>query len=102
MTLREKWIAALRSGEYVQTNGVLRNAQNGFCCLGVCADLIGEAGWERHAEWGDELIGEVILDDCIQQDLAELNDNGKTFPEIADYIEAHPEIDPQWPEGVAG
>jgi hypothetical protein len=35
----EKLITALRSGNYKQTNGVLRN-RKGFCCLGVATDLV--------------------------------------------------------------
>lgn len=34
----KKWVAALRSGEYRQTQGVLKDS-NGFCCLGVACDL---------------------------------------------------------------
>ena len=36
--IKEKWVAALRSGEYKQTRGYLSNS-NGFCCLGVLCDL---------------------------------------------------------------
>ena len=32
------WIKALRSGEYKQTQGLLR-VKNSFCCLGVLCDL---------------------------------------------------------------
>ena len=34
----KKWVAALRSGEYQQTVGWLRDSQ-GYCCLGVACDL---------------------------------------------------------------
>lgn len=34
----KKWVAALRSGEYKQTTGHLRD-QKGFCCLGVACEL---------------------------------------------------------------
>ena len=38
--LRNDWITALRSGEYVQARGGLcRNG--GYCCLGVAAKVIG-------------------------------------------------------------
>lgn len=38
--LQRKWLAALRSGKYKQTNGVLHNyANGGFCCLGVAAHV---------------------------------------------------------------
>lgn len=35
----EKWIAALRSGEYGQGKGTLNSAPNEFCCLGVACKL---------------------------------------------------------------
>lgn len=37
--IKELWVAALRSGEYVQGKGNLRNIENRFCCLGVLCDL---------------------------------------------------------------
>ena len=47
--IKEKWIAALRSGEYRQTKGRLHDA-NGYCCLGVLTDLCAR---EKGAEWED-------------------------------------------------
>ena len=44
--LREQLIPALRSGDYQQTNGRLRD-QFGFCCLGVICDLVDATKWER-------------------------------------------------------
>lgn len=42
---KDKWIAALRSGEYKQGQGMLCHVGDGetreFCCLGVLADLDG-------------------------------------------------------------
>lgn len=38
--IAEKWVAALRSGEYKQGKGVLHNQDtNTYCCLGVLCDL---------------------------------------------------------------
>jgi hypothetical protein len=34
-----KWLTALRSGDYTQGTGVLRNKDNCFCCLGVAIDI---------------------------------------------------------------
>lgn len=36
--VKAQWLAALRSGEYEQTDGYLHN-DNGYCCLGVLCDL---------------------------------------------------------------
>lgn len=41
--IKDKWIAALRSGEYDQTKGVLRREDDegraSYCCLGVLCEL---------------------------------------------------------------
>lgn len=48
---REKWVEALRSGEYEQGKGALRvytDGEDAFCCLGVACDLAvrsGEGNW---------------------------------------------------------
>lgn len=36
--IRARWVAALRSGEYAQGRGSLRDG-NQYCCLGVLCDL---------------------------------------------------------------
>ena len=36
--IKQKWVAALRSGEYEQTDAVLR-LDSHYCCLGVLCDL---------------------------------------------------------------
>lgn len=50
--VKQKWIDALRSGEYAQTVGVLKekfsNGKDAFCCLGVLCDLYAK---ETSAEW---------------------------------------------------
>lgn len=38
--LKAKWLAALRSGNYTQGQGVL-NKDNKMCCLGVLCDVAG-------------------------------------------------------------
>lgn len=47
--IKAQWVAALRSGEYEQGKGVLREIDNdgtlgGYCCLGVLCDLAVKAG----------------------------------------------------------
>jgi len=40
--IKEKWLAALRSGDYKQGRGALKRILNGevvYCCLGVLSDL---------------------------------------------------------------
>lgn len=47
------WLAALRSGEYTQGMRALRTGGNGFCCLGVAADLLVKSGY---GQWSDEQV----------------------------------------------
>lgn len=55
--IKERWIAALESGEYEQGRGYLKTSAEGvdkFCCLGVLCDLYSkeqDVPWSRwHAE----------------------------------------------------
>ena len=99
--VRDKWIAALRSGEYTQAKEVLcTEDSNQMCCLGVLCDIMDPGGWNpdedengeqlRHtfALAGEEVIRPMfgLLTDQIA-DLVTKNDAGFTFDEIADYIE---------------
>lgn len=49
-SVKARWVAALRSGEYKQSSKrVLNDGQGGFCCLGVLCDLYAKetgAAWE--------------------------------------------------------
>lgn len=45
-TLKNKWLKALRSGEYAQGVGRLRTNKDEFCCLGVLCDISGKGVWE--------------------------------------------------------
>ena len=50
---KQKWVDALRSGEYEQAEGKLRRI-SGYCCLGVLCDLVkGELGLEWK-QWDGE------------------------------------------------
>lgn len=48
--LKDKWLKALRSGEYSQTSCTLKDS-DGFCCLGVLCDVIDPNGWISHEEY---------------------------------------------------
>jgi hypothetical protein len=104
--LKAKWVKALRSGEYEQTSGALRDKYRGgcaYCCLGVLAEVLG-ADWDRGVMSGGEfetiskededllsteLLALVCLTEEQQSLLAKMNDEGDGFPRIADYIEAN-------------
>lgn len=99
-----EWIKALRSGKYKQGTGKLR-LFGCYCCLGVLAEIKGSLdhnGMFMHNP--NSLIG-VSEDGCTvyhylpmgepngigltQNTLMEMNDRGKSFDEIADFIEAN-------------
>jgi len=49
--IKEKWVAALRSGEYKQGTGRLRIEIIGgyqYCCLGVLCDIVAEAEPDKY------------------------------------------------------
>ena len=112
--VKRRWIDALRSGEYKQAQGILRNMYQGFCCLGVLCDLhakdTGEnwhpagpyleyrqcktslppevfhwAGMKESTAYSTE-TGEGVSNKRLQN-LVKMNDAGIDFTEIADYIE---------------
>lgn len=97
----EKWVAALRSGEYKQGSfGLYRPSNCSYCCLGVACVLAGQSPENIIRQWidkpisgiPDELIGNGGNNDLVH-DLSEMNDHdGKTFPEIADWIESNVEF----------
>lgn len=45
--VKQKWIAALRSGKYEQGSEKLRSV-SGYCCLGVLCDIYAQ---EHNAQW---------------------------------------------------
>ena len=52
--LKDKWLAALRSGKYKQGTGKLRDDSGGYCCLGVLEHCI-SGKVEKHAGKNDYL-----------------------------------------------
>lgn len=52
--IKERWIAALRSGDYPQGREELRSSE-GYCCLGVLCDLHAKdtgASWSMDDDYG--------------------------------------------------
>lgn len=100
--IKDEWVAALRSGRFKQTfEGYLRK-KNGFCCLGVLAQIMGakwnelkdntyymcdEFGYREQAYLTDFFAKEAGLSSRTQRMLAEMNDEHKTFKYIADWID---------------
>ena len=97
--VKSKWTAALRSGDYKQAKKALRTVDNRFCCLGVLCEILAPGNWRRHFDddgWdhdgceslpSDDIGKLADIDEPQVEALAELNDSGQSFAEIADYIE---------------
>lgn len=58
--VREKWVSALRSGEYPQTTGRLHD-EDGYCCLGVLCEVAIKEGVSIAK--GPRYDGRVFYDD---------------------------------------
>jgi len=106
------WVDALRSGDYEQAQGQLKD-ENRFCCLGVLCDIsnLDDFSWEGDTFVDDNRMDSAITElptevskwlgignfntnpDLIGKDgstfsAAYLNDSaGYTFDEIADAVE---------------
>ncbi len=94
--IKTEWVAELRSGKREQGQKKLRDDDDRFCCLGVLMDVVHKGDWyvrDVSACSGGLLnlteLRRVKLEDDAQTRLAAKNDNGETFLEIADWIEAN-------------
>jgi hypothetical protein len=116
--LRKQWVEALRSGEYRQGYGTLRNVNNEYCCLGVLCDIVAKDqpekfGW-KHEMKGDGFLvfyergnpfdtGRAVPIPAVMtmaglissngtlscgDTLTAMNDDGMSFEELARFIEA--------------
>lgn len=89
MSDKQMWIEALRSGDYEQGKAQLKN-RGRYCCLGVLAEELGILDEEGYmVESGSHhYLPTSVLELEKQWPLSAMNDiEGKTFEEIADYLE---------------
>lgn len=108
-TFKEKFLEALRSGEYKQGRGKLLTG-NKYCCLGVAGHLceIGKEHLERGCYLNYSISGGISSDIArlyelsrkrvpktlsqnldLQRQLASFNDDGYSFKQIAQWIEKY-------------
>lgn len=93
------WVKALESGKYQQTQGMLReihdDGTSSYCCLGVLCDLAEKDGgpkfieqmYEEDYEFPPQFMSEFVLGSVdIASELAEMNDGGYDFRDIAKHI----------------
>lgn len=108
-TIKKRWVKALRSGAYDQAGGTLYDGE-GFCCLGVLYDIEYDGDWQHvgedviegdgetifSGEWmidrnashlSDKFREKCFISDSAETSLINLNDEGSSFPEIADWID---------------
>lgn len=106
------WLQELRSGKYEQgKTDLCRNGK--YCCLGVAAEIFKTEQTEIHIRKGLKYfdicmssapnyvmhslgiykdLGETSSLAFDENALAKMNDQGKTFAEIADIIEQDPSV----------
>lgn len=105
---REEWAAALESGKYKQGRSYLTDGKGGYCCFGVLCELVDptRTEWEPSNPLPDHyMLYQVGYSRTSQRDdwnipngasdLANANDRGTPFPEIAAMIRTAP-----FPEAV--
>ena len=101
--LAEKWILALKSGEYAQDKKNLKTS-NGYCCLGVLGCIL-NTDQEKMYMNSDMKIGNIIQnlpEDLnwitlaeskeLVRSLALINDESNDFVEVIKYIETNCEF----------
>lgn len=99
--LKQQWMEALRSGQYVQGCLGLRYGDT-FDVMGVLLDLIDPSKWQQRGNyyvwadgtmtctirlpfWVNETCGIEVIH---ENNLVALNDSGMSFVELADWIES--------------
>lgn len=58
---KEPWVSALRSGDYEQTQGCLRNSDDKMCCLGVLGTVIVDNNLIEGAIWTEVGRGDATF-----------------------------------------
>ena len=99
--VKNKWVGALRSSDYEQGRQQLCDGER-FCALGVLCDTLGlgfsvlsdgrrayrdRDGYRDSRVFPMHVSEEIGLAGIEISDIAKMNDEGRTFGEIADYIE---------------
>ena len=99
--LKEKWVAALRSGQFQQGTRYLR-IKDKYCCLGVLIHCVygdkglvnpdprgifSTAGHANRSTIPVDMCEDIEIEHSVALSLAGMNDSGKSFEEIAVFIE---------------
>lgn len=105
-TRKAKWVAALESGAYEQGRGQLKTAQSRdpldvrselvttYCCLGVLREIDKRIKEKKAFPCGFNSVCYLDKRSCgipqeVQEKLADMNDSGRSFKQIARYIKRY-------------
>jgi hypothetical protein len=89
--IKADWLKALRSGDYNQTQGILTNVY-GYCCLGVLCEVqntdiaLYYPGNDKETSMLHEQDRAGLTPEEMGA-LADMNDAGMSFADIANHIE---------------
>jgi hypothetical protein len=83
--IAQKWVAALRSGDYKQGKGVLHNQDtNTYCCLGVLCDLYVQENNNRDSYCEQRMISDCSIVTCFGDSTGTLPEEVRTWSGIND------------------
>lgn len=77
-TLKQQWLEVLRSGQYDQCHGSMGDSNKTYCAMGLLHVSMGDPYFEKLTN---------LVPNKIFTTVADLNDSGHTFSQIADLIE---------------
>ena len=107
---KKVWLAALRSGKYNHTPGVLCDGKGGYCCIGVLAEIspsvvkrvdpprnygiVEYAGTKdpydfNHRMLSKDQLEQIGIDFMVARKLAEINDNSLNFDRVIEFIKTN-------------
>ena len=84
--IKQKWVKALRSGEYKQGSRFL-HYEDKFCCLGVLCDLMNISGPYAYRD-----IYELITKEKANMLILMNDGRHSSFNQIADWIDENLEV----------
>lgn len=99
--LQKTWVEALKSGKFKQGTKTLKipldNGEFSYCCLGVANEVCNLG--EKHPDYLHDSFLKLGLRDnegmpksgISGKQLTVINDNGKSFKDIAELLESDPE-----------
>lgn len=92
---RDRWVTALRSGDYNQGAGNLMGGEDTFCCLGVLCNIFNPDNWDSNMQ-GAQYVYEYAgnEDDPSHDDMSDHWDETHSDTELPGSLSAHLGIDP--------